>query len=360
MARKIKKFKVGIDSETYAISLVDEPAIEEQFVALSKEEEKQQIFLEADTKYMVYGAVLVPDKDIYRYNHTNDVEISNTEQEFYINFTKESIEKMSQDFMKEYRQNQVTLDHSEDASEVTVVETWLKADPYKDKSVALGLNEQLPVGTWFVGMKVNNIDTWNRIKSGELRGFSVESIISLEEFSKQENNMNINETNDMNFWTKMKEVLSEVFTSTSMSARPEEELVAETNEQKAEMIETEMESEEVVTDVAQPTVETTTVTDEHGTYEVTDKGDDIEIKPVETVEEPKVEEPKEDNTKHLEDLINSLKEEINALKEHNDTLSNRVKEMSKEPSAKPVNTNAKPSTGDTYQQWRETMRGLIS
>ena len=349
MARKIKKFKVGIDSETYAISLVDEPAIEEQFVALSKEEEKQEVYLEADTKYMVYGAVLVPDKDIYR---------NNGEQEFYINFTKESIEKMSQEFMKEYRQNEVTLDHEEAANEVTVVETWLKSDQFKDKSVALGLNEQLPVGTWFVGMKVNNIETWNRIKSGELRGFSVESLISLEEFSKQNvNNMDINETNDMNFWTKMKEVLSEVFTSTSMSATPEEELVAETNEQKAEMIETEMESEEVVTDV--PTGETTTVTDEHGTYEVTDKGDDIEIKPVETVEEPKVEEPKEDNTKHLEDLINSLKEEINALKEHNDTLSNRVKEMSKEPSAKPVNTNAKPNASDTYSAWREQMRNMI-
>ena len=349
MARKIKKFKVGIDSETYAISLVDEPAIEEQFVALSKEEEKQEVYLEADTKYMVYGAVLVPDRDIYR----ND-----GEKEFYISFTKESIEKMSQEFMKEYRQNEVTLDHEEAANEVTVVETWLKSDQFKDKSVALGLNEQLPVGTWFVGMKVNNIETWNRIKSGELRGFSVESLISLEEFSKQNvNNMDINETNDMNFWTKMKEVLSEVFTSTSMSATPEEELVAETNEQKAEMIETEMESEEVVTDV--PTGETTTVTDEHGTYEVTDKGDDIEIKPVETVEEPKVEEPKEDNTKHLEDLINSLKEEINALKEHNDTLSNRVKEMSKEPSAKPVNTNAKPNASDTYSAWREQMRNMI-
>lgn len=351
MAKKIKKYKVGIDSETYAISLVDSPAIEEEFVALKKEEDKQQVFLEADTKYMVYGAVLVPDKDIYR----ND-----GEREFYISFTKESIEKMSQDFMKEYRQKEVTLDHEEAANEVTVVESWIKADLFKDKSVALGLNEQLPVGTWFAGMKVNNIETWERIKAGELRGFSVESLISLEEFGKQnENNMDTNETNDMNFWTKMKEVLAEVFTSTSMSARPEEELVAETNEQKAEMIETEMESEEVVTDVAEPTVETTTVSDEHGTYEVTDKGDDIiEIKPVETVEEPKVEEPKED-TKHLEDLINSLKEEINALKEHNDTLSNRVKEMSKEPSAKPVNTNAKPSAADTYAQWRDKMREMI-
>lgn len=350
MARKIKKFKVGIDSETYAISLVESPAIEEQFVALSKEEEKQEVYLEADTKYMVYGAVLVPDKDIYR----ND-----GEKEFYISFTKESIEKMSQDFMKEYRQKEVTLDHEEAANEVTVVESWIKADLFKDKSVALGLNETLPVGTWFAGMKVNNIETWNRIKAGELKGFSVESLISLEEFSKQENNMNINETNDMNFWTKMKEVLSEVFTSTSMSATPEEELVAETNEQKAEMIETEMESEEVVTDV--PTVETTVVTDEHGTYEVNEKGDDIEIKPVETQPDPTaVEEPKvEDNTKHLEDLINSLKEEISALKEMNNGLNDRVKELSKEPSAKPVNTNAKPSAGDSYSAWRDKMREML-
>ena len=349
--KKLKKFKVGIDSETYAISLVDEPAIEEEFVALKKDEEKVEIQLSDDAKHMLYGAVLVPDKDIYR---------NNGEQEFYISFSKESIEKMSQDFMKEYRQKEVTLDHSEEASEVCVVESWIKADLFKDKSVALGLNEQLPVGTWFAGMKVNNIETWDRIKAGELRGFSVESLISLEEFGKQnENNMDINETNDMNFWTKMKEVLSEVFTSTSMSARPEEELVAETNEQKAEMIETEMESEEVVTDV--PTVETTVVTDEHGTYEVNEKGDDIEIKPVETQPDPTaVEEPKvEDNTKHLEDLINSLKEEISALKEMNNGLNDRVKELSKEPSAKPVNTNAKPSAGDSYSAWRDKMREML-
>ena len=202
MAKKIKKYKVGTDSETYAISMVEMPAIEEDFVALSKdEEEKQQVFLEANEKHMVYGAVLVPDKDIYR---------NNGEQEFYISFTKDSIEKMSQDFMKEYRQHEVTVDHEDIANEVCVVESWLKADQFKDKSVALGLNDKLPVGTWFCGMKVNNIETWERIKAGELKGFSVESMISLEEFSKQnENNMNI-ETNDM-FWDKLKNILNEAF-----------------------------------------------------------------------------------------------------------------------------------------------------
>ena len=58
MAKKIKKYKVGLDSETMAISLVTEPAIEVDFIHMSKdEEEKQQVFLEANEKHMVYGAV---------------------------------------------------------------------------------------------------------------------------------------------------------------------------------------------------------------------------------------------------------------------------------------------------------------
>lgn len=349
MAKKIKKYKVGIDSETYAISLVESPAIESDFVALAKEEEeKQQVFLENDEKHMVYGAALIPDKDIYR---------NNGEQEFYINFTKESIERMSQDFMKEYRQYEVKTDHDGIANEVCVVESWLVSDSYKDKSNALGIN--VPEGTWMVGMKVNNIETWERIKAGELKGFSVESMISLEEFSKQNNdNMNI-ETNDMGFWNKMKEVLAEVFSKKEGDIEPidMEDLAAnsgftnvEDYQKEVEAVKAELEEQNAAEPVVEPTVEPTVE----------------EPKPMEepkveepVVEEPKVEEkPKEDN-KHLEELINSLKEEINALKDMNNGLNEKVKELSKEPSAKPVNTNAKPSAADTYSAWREQMRSMI-
>ena len=97
MARKIKKYKVGLDSETMAISLVTEPAIEVDFIHMSKdEEEKQQVFLEKNEKYLVYGPALIPDKDIYR---------NNGEQEYYLSFSKESIEKMAQDYMKDFRQS---------------------------------------------------------------------------------------------------------------------------------------------------------------------------------------------------------------------------------------------------------------
>lgn len=339
MAKKIKKYKVGIDSETYAISMVESPAIESDFVALSKEEEKR-VFLESDERHMVYGAALIPDKDIYR---------NNGEQEFYISFTKESIEKMSQDFMKNYRQNEVTLDHEEMANDITITESWLVEDPYKDKANALGIN--VPKGTWMVGMKVNQIDVWERVKSGELKGFSVESMISLEDFSKQNtNNMNI-ETNDNMFWDKMKNILSEVFTSLSMSKKDEdviktmnegtntiEELAAmsgftsvEEYQKEVEAIKAELEENAQPTE---PTVETPK-TEEPA---VVEEPKVEEPKPTE--EAPKVEEKTQENNAHLEELINSLKEEINALKEMNNGLNDKVKELSKEPSTKPVNTNA--------------------
>lgn len=344
MAKKIKKYKVGIDSETYAISMVESPAIESDFVALSKEEEKR-VFLESDERHMCYGAALIPDKDIYR---------NNGEQEFYISFTKESIEKMSQDFMKNYRQNEVTLDHDEMANDITITESWLVEDPYKDKANALGIN--VPKGSWMIGMKVNQIDVWDRVKSGELKGFSVESMISLEDFSKQNtNNMNI-ETNDM-FWDKLKNILKDTF-SKKVEEQTVEELAAnsgftnvEDYQKEVEAVKAELEEQNAQEPTVEPIVEPTI---EEPKPEEEPKVDE----PV--VEEPKVEEkPKDDNTKHLEELIGSLKEEINALKEMNSGLNDKVKELSKEPSAKPVNTNAKPSAADTYSAWREQMRSMI-
>ena len=325
MAKKLKKYKVGCDSETYAISMVEMPAIESNFVALAKEEEeKRQVFLESDERHMVYGAALIPDLDIYR----ND-----GEHEYYINFSKESIEKMSQDFMKEYRQHEVTVDHEDVANEVCVVESWLVEDPYKDKANALGIN--VPKGSWMVGMKVNNIETWERVKEGSLKGFSVESLVSLEEFSKTENNMNI-ETNEM-FWDKLINVLKETFSK-------KEEVV----EEEPQIEEVALE-EQPANEPAQPATEPSEPVSEPEPAPVPEPAPEPVVEPVNEPQEA----PKVDN--HLEELVNSLKEEINALKEVNTGLQEKIKDMSKQPSAAPINTNAKPSAADTYSAWREQM-----
>ena len=338
MANKIKKYKVGIDSETYAISLVSEPAIEETLVALEKQKEIQ-VQLANEEKHMVYSAVLIPDKPIYRRSEDGD--------EFYVEFTKESIEKMSQQFFKDYRQDAITLDHETNASDITVVESWIKSDLYKDKSVALGLNENLPVGTWFCGMKVNQIDVWERIKNHDINGYSVESLLRLEQFSKvdkNDNNMSIEETNDMGFWSKMKEVLSEVFTSAQMAEEP------------AEIEPTNIELEEQQPTAQEPKVEEPVVEEPKAEEPKVEEPAVEEPKPQEEPkqEEAPKEEPKaEDN--HLEELIKNLKEEIAALKTSNGELQDRIKDLGKQPSATPINTNAKPSASSTYSAWREQM-----
>lgn len=341
MAKKIKKYKVGIDSETYAISMVESPAIESDFVALKKEEE-QRVYLESDVKHMVYGAALIPDKDIYR---------NNGEQEFYISFTKESIEKMSQDFLKDYRQHNVTLDHETDASDVTVVESWLKADSLYDKSVAIGLDKDLPVGTWIVGMKVNQIDVWDRIKSGELKGFSVESLISLEEFNKQDNTMI--ETNE-NFWTKLKSILGEAF-----NAKKEEELLSEEEvTEQIETMESELEEQNPTEPIEEPQEEPTIEEPIDEPIEV-DEGVQEGEGTIVQKEEIGQEEFIPNTPNPLEELIQNLNDEIKALKESNASLQEKISGLEKQPSVNPIKPNAKPNAGDTYTAWREKMRSMI-
>lgn len=339
MAKKIKKYKVGLDSETYKISMVTEPAIEVDYVALEKQDEVE-VKLSSDERRICYGPALIPNKDIYR---------NNGKQEFYINFTEDSIVKMSQEFMKDYRQHEVNLQHEDEVEDVFVCESWIVEDPYKDKANALGFNVEK--GTWMIAMKVNNDDVWEKVKNGELKGFSVESAISLEDFSKQNDN-NMIETDDMKYWTKFKEVLSEVFSSVSMQ-KQEEDIEPISIEDMAEQTP----NEPTVETPAEPTPEP-----QEATVAVEEP---VVKEPIETPQEPKEEpqepqnEPQED-TKHLEELINSMKEEIAALRELNSGFEKKIKELSKQPSTKPISTvGGKGASSDTYSQWRETMRQMI-
>lgn len=334
MAKKRKKYLVTKNSEAYACSLVTSPAVEETFVVFNEETPIIEKFAD-EKKHMITGVVAIPQKPIYRRNADGE--------EYDIVFSEEAIESMAKDFMKNYRQHEVTLQHEENADGVYLVEQWIKSDMVYDKSIAMGLSRELPVGSWIQTYYVDSNDVWQRIVNGELLGFSLECMLGLEEFEAQfENNNeeNMNIENQMSYWTKFKEVLTEVFTSMSMNDRKEE---------------VELHQE--------PTIETPV--EEPKTEESKAEEPKTEEPKVEEpkVEEPKVEEPKEapksDGNSQIEDLIKSLKDEIEALKNMNSDLSDKVKEMSKEPSVKPVSTKAKPTTADTYSSWRETMRGLI-
>ena len=340
--KKIKKYKVGIDSETEAISMVTEPAIESDFVFLSKDKAIVKEAFSTDEKHMVYGAVLRPDFPIYR----ND-----GENEYYLEFTSESIERMARDYMMNYRQGNVTIQHEEYANEVFMVESWIKQDMDKDKSVSVGLDKSLPIGTWFCGFYVNNNDVWERIKSGELKGFSVEAMIDLEDFAKvkKEDAFEMNES----FWSKLKSIVNEAL------GKKEEKM--EVNE--PQVTEPQTTVQEPQTTEPQQTVQEPQTTEPQQTVVE-------EPKPTETkVDDPKSNEPNVDDTKsnepnvddgkHLNDLIASLREEISALKEANTVLVEKVNDLGKMPSANPINVNGQNGTPSTYSSWRDMMAKMI-
>lgn len=151
----------GID----AISIVESPAIEEDFIAL-KTEQKEYKFAEVDKeKKIIMGAMLVPDKPIYR----NDEK----EGEYYIYFSKETIRRCMELFFQNGNQSNATFEHMESITGLTMVESWIVEDTEKDKSNFYNLN--VPVGTWCGTIKVNNDVIWNDfIKTGKVKGFSIE------------------------------------------------------------------------------------------------------------------------------------------------------------------------------------------
>lgn len=145
-----------------AISVVESPAIEEDFVALKSQEFK---FAEQDReKKILVGPILIPNKPIYR---------KNGEDEYYIYFSRDTVRKASQLYLQQGNQSNSTLEHEKSIEGLTLVESWLVEDKKNDKSNMYGMD--LPLGTWVGAVKVNNDEVWNEyVKTGKVKGFSIE------------------------------------------------------------------------------------------------------------------------------------------------------------------------------------------
>ncbi len=150
------------DSGIEAISIVESPAIESDFVTLNSQEIK---LAEVDKeKKILLGALLIPNKPIYR---------NGDEGDYYIFFSKETIVKASQMYLKNGYQNKTTIEHKKALEGLTLVESWIVEDEVQDKSRKYGLN--VPVGTWMGAVKVNNQEIWNEyVKTNKVKGFSIE------------------------------------------------------------------------------------------------------------------------------------------------------------------------------------------
>ena len=151
--------------EVFAISLVEEPAIESNFVFFDKE--KVQFAALSDEKRLVMGPILIPDKQILR--------VDGEGKPYHVFFKPETIKKLSEMYLKKKYTDKSTLEHDKKLNGVTLVESWIKESVTKDKSALYNLN--VPVGTWMGTFKIDNDEIWNDyVKTGEVKGFSIEGL----------------------------------------------------------------------------------------------------------------------------------------------------------------------------------------
>ena len=145
-----------------AVSIVENPAIEEDFVALKNQEFK---FAEVNKeKRILMGAALIPNKPIYRRSEDN---------EYYIYFSRDTVRKASELFFIRGNHNKSTLEHQMPLEGLVAVESWIVEDKEQDKSKLYGMD--MPLGTWMLSMKVLNDEVWeNYVKTGKVKGFSIE------------------------------------------------------------------------------------------------------------------------------------------------------------------------------------------
>ena len=326
----MKVYEVTVDKTNYieAISFVDFPAIEENFIFMSKDEKKpiQQVLLETDERHMVYGPVLVPDKLIYRYN-------ADTNEEYYIKFSAESIKNLAYRFTHvDY--HRFTEDHESGiyGDKVNFVESWIIEDPNNDKSNALGLKD-LPKGTWVIGTKIDSIELWGKIKNNEVKGFSVEAFVNVNEVENKINQSKEEmKENSLEKLGKMIQEMYDEFKKEFKGGKSEETLSNENVEVHTEEVEVNTETEENV--VNQENNEVVTEQVEENTEVATEQVEEVHTETEETQveEEAPVVENVETPNAEVEQLRSQLQERENEIND----LKQKLEKLSKKPSTEPV------------------------
>jgi hypothetical protein len=171
--------KLGVN----AVSVVEDPAIESNFITL-RDENKIELAEVSKERRILLGAALIPNKPILRVED---------EKEYYIYFSKETIAKIALMFAKNKYSDQVTEEHAKQVKGMTIFESWLTEDKQMDKSAFYGLD--VPVGTWCISMKAENEEVYNLAKQGKIRGFSIEGYfadnLKAKELSKEDKEIQI-------------------------------------------------------------------------------------------------------------------------------------------------------------------------
>ena len=154
------------------MALVDSPAIKKEFLAFSEQSELIKFAIQSESEHIITGALMIPQQLIYR----------NSEQfgEHYVKFSVETIKQIAIKFSKKGYQKNVNIMHEADmqVEGVTMFESFISDSKRGIKPMEAF--KDLPDGTWFGSFYVENPKVWELVKSGEVKGFSVEGMFDYE------------------------------------------------------------------------------------------------------------------------------------------------------------------------------------
>lgn len=153
------------------ISLVEQPAIDEMFLAFESHTKLKTMFTD-ESKHIVTGIAMRANYPIYRNDESG---------EFYVFFSKDTIEKMMNKFMREQRTFDISLNHNQDVTDCYLVESFLI-----NKERGICPKEFLDVedGSWVISVKIDNPDVWNEVVNSDVKGFSIETQMIANAFHK--------------------------------------------------------------------------------------------------------------------------------------------------------------------------------
>lgn len=329
-----------------AISLVDYPAVESNFICFSKNKKPQIFSIENEEEHIITGVLMLCDTPIYR---------RNGDFEYYINFSKDTIKQMSVKLLKDGSFKNISFQHNGELLPqgcIEMIELFIKNDT---KGISPNFVENIPDGSLMVSFKVNDDEIWNECKNGDfLNGFSLEGFFDVEE--KKFNNHKKNNIINM---SKIKDLFKKLLTAFGAVQTAEGTLHYDGDEDLKAGMEVYGEDGEAAKDGEYHTEDGKTIKVENGVVvEIVDAEAEVADEEVEVeAEEETVEETTEEIVEEPEvDEIAEIKKEIEDLKK----AIEEIKEMLKEPAAETVEEtfNAVTKKTNKYQKLGEALRNL--
>jgi hypothetical protein len=199
------KYKIKLSDKVdnlNAIALVEDPAIESNFLFFNNENDKKifEFAIENEEKRTLIGAAMIPEKLIYRVDKK-----ALNKYEYEIVFSKEEVKNISKKFINGEKKFNL-LHNNELVAAVELLESWIVEDTDNDK-INFYKMKNIPVGSWIIMTKINDDKLWQLVKEGKFNGFSVEGFFDMEEKFSNKKQI-LNEEKDL--YSELSSLLDEI------------------------------------------------------------------------------------------------------------------------------------------------------